>query len=100
MDLEFPLSHIENNLLFNVNGDVRCYFKTDIFNLYLLYYNNNHLHAYTSNLYKVRLYIVYIKLKEVVRKKTSFIVHLKASFKDINSPVNTSGALNTHSIII
>ncbi|HLQ83112.1 MAG TPA: hypothetical protein VK121_04635 [Pseudogracilibacillus sp.] len=99
MDLEFPLSHIENNLLFNVNGDVWCYFKTDIFNLYLLNYNNKDIHVYTSNSFKERMYIVGFKLKEVVGEKTSFKVNLKSFFEGLNSPVNSSVGLNTQSII-
>lgn len=99
MDLEFPLSHIENNLLFNVNGDVWCYFKTDIFNLYLLNYNNKDIHVFTSNSFKERMYIVGFKLKEVVGEKTSFKVNLKSFFEGLNSPVNSSVGLNTQSII-
>src|SRR5699024_5611354 len=99
MNLEFPLSHIENNLLFNVNGDVWCYFKTDMFNLYLLNYNDKDIHVYTSNSFKERVYIVGFKLKQVVGEKASFKVNLKSFLEGLNSQVNRSVGLNTQTII-
>lgn len=100
MKIEFPLKHIENNLIFNRNGDVWAYFKTDTFNLYLLKYKDLDTHIYVSNNQdnKNMFYVGY-KLKEVLGNKSSVKTNVKSFFEGLNSQVSRSVGIEPYSII-
>lgn len=99
MKIEFPLKHIENNLLFNRNGDVWAYFETDIFNMHLLNYNNRDLHIYTSNKLGKHVYYVGFRLKKILADKSSFKVNIKSFFEGLNAQVSRSVGNEPYSII-
>lgn len=99
MKIEFPLKHIENNLIFNRNGDVWAYFKTDIMNLTLLNYQNKNIHIYTNTNFGESIYYVGFKLVNVLVNKSRFKVNIKSFFEGLNAQVNRSVGLDAYSII-
>lgn len=99
MKVEFPLKHIENNLIFNRNGDVWAYFKTDILNLFLLNYQDKNIHIYTNNQLGENIFYVGFKLENVLTDKSRFKVNIKSFFEGFTAQVNRSVGLDSYSII-
>jgi len=99
MKIEFPIRHIQNNLVFNKNGDVWCYFEVDTFNFELLKFEDTDIHIFTDNNRKI--YVGY-KLKQTYsesKEKNAIKENIVSFFEGFASQVNRSVGLNEYSIL-
>src|SRR5699024_5072437 len=99
MRVEFPLRHIENNLVFNRNGDVWAYFSVDTLSTYVLNVIDSEFHIFSDNKISKSSFFVGYKLTPVLGGKASFKTNVKAFFEGFTSPVKKSVGLDAQSII-
>lgn len=103
MNVEFPLRHIEDNLLFNRNGDVWVYFKTNLLDLSLVEKEGYDTHVFVSNDLGKDIYYIGYKLipeyKMTSRSKVSLKSNIKSLVEGINSPVKKSLGLDKYSLL-